>query len=64
MSKNYTHGGDIYGYYDKYGIYPIDFSSSLNPLNAPNEVYNAYIEAYKNSFNYPPYDYKNLRKAI
>ena len=50
MSKNYTHGGDIYSYYEKYGRYPIDFSSSLNPLNAPLEVTNAYVEAYKYSF--------------
>lgn len=64
MSKNYTHGGDIYSYYEKYGRYPIDFSSSLNPLNAPLEVTNAYVEAYKYSFAYPPHNYKELRKKI
>lgn len=64
MSKNYTHGGDIYSYYEKYGRYPVDFSSSLNPLNAPLEVTNAYVEAYKYSFAYPPHDYKKLREKI
>lgn len=64
MSKIYTHGGDIYSYYEKYGRYPVDFSSSLNPLNAPLEVTNAYVEAYKYSFAYPPHDYKELRKKI
>ena len=64
MSKTYTHGGDIYSYYEKYGRYPVDFSSSLNPLNAPLEVTNAYVEAYKYSFAYPPHDYKELRKKI
>lgn len=64
MSKTYTHGGDIYSYYEKYSRYPVDFSSSLNPLNAPLEVTNAYVEAYKYSFAYPPHDYKELRKKI
>ncbi len=64
MSKNYTHGGDIYSYYEKYSRYPVDFSSSLNPLNAPLEVTNAYVEAYKYSFAYPPHDYKELREKI
>lgn len=64
MSKNYTHGGDIYSYYEKYGRYPVDFSSSLNPLNAPLEVTNAYVEAYKYSFAYPPHNYKELRGKI
>lgn len=64
MSKNYTHGGDIYSFYEKYGYYPIDFSSSLNPLNAPDEVYNTYIQSYDLCFAYPPYNYKDLRKAI
>lgn len=64
MSRNYTHGGDIYSYYEKYGRYPVDFSSSLNPLNAPLEVTNAYVEAYKYSFAYPPHDYKELREKI
>lgn len=64
MNKTYTHGGDIYSYYEKYGRYPVDFSSSLNPLNAPLEVTNAYLEAYKYSFAYPPYNYKELREKI
>ncbi len=64
MSKTYTHGGDIYSYYEKYGRYPVDFSSSLNPLNAPLEVTNAYVEAYKYSFAYPPHNYKELREKI
>lgn len=64
MSKNYTHGGDIYSYYEKYGRYPVDFSSSLNPFNAPKAVHTAYEQAYNFSFAYPPYDYKDLRKAI
>ena len=64
MSRNYTHGGDIYSHYEKYGRYPVDFSSSLNPLNAPLEVTNAYVEAYKYSFAYPPHDYKELREKI
>lgn len=64
MSKNYTHGGDIFGFYEKYGRYPVDFSSSLNPLISPLEVTNAFVESYKECFAYPPYDYKELRKKI
>lgn len=64
MSKNYTHGGDIFSFYEKYGRYPVDFSSSLNPLVSPLEVTNAFVESYKECFAYPPYDYKELRKKI
>ena len=60
MSKNYTHGGDIFSFYEKYGRYPVDFSSSLNPLVSPLEVTNAFVESYKECFAYPPYDYKEL----
>ena len=49
MSKNYTHGGDIFSFYEKYGRYPVDFSSSLNPLVSPLEVTNAFVESYKES---------------
>lgn len=62
--KEYSHGGDIYSHYERYGIYPVDFSSSLNPLAAPMQVNNAFISSYNQSFAYPPYDYKILRKKL
>lgn len=62
--KEYSHGGDIYSHYEKYGVYPVDFSSSLNPLIAPVEVSNAFISSYAKSFAYPPHDYKLLRQKL
>ena len=62
--KEYSHGGDIYSHYKKYGVYPVDFSSSLNPLIAPVEVSNAFISSYAKSFAYPPHDYKLLRQKL
>ena len=62
--KEYSHGGDIYSHYEKYGVYPVDFSSSLNPLIAPIEVSNAFISSYAKSFAYPPHDYKLLRQKL
>lgn len=62
--KEYSHGGDIYTHYEKYGIYPVDFSSSLNPLIAPMEVSNAFISSYSKSFAYPPHDYEILRQKL
>lgn len=60
----YTHGGDIYSHYEKYGKYPLDFSSNLNPYIIPEPVKEAYIYAFNESFIYPPYDYKILRESI
>lgn len=62
--KEYSHGGDIYSHYEKYGVYPVDFSSSLNPLTAPMQVSNAFISSYAKSFAYPPHDYKILRTKL
>lgn len=64
IHQGYEHGGDIYSYYEKYGVYPLDFSSSLNPLKCPKAVEKVYKESYSNIFRYPEITYKRLRKAI
>lgn len=64
IQQGYEHGGDIYSYYEKYGVYPLDFSSSLNPLKCPKTVKKVYKESYNNLFRYPEITYKKLRKAI
>lgn len=64
IQKGYEHGGDIYSYYEKHGVYPLDFSSSLNPLKCPKSVKEVYKKSYNNIFQYPDISYKKLRKAI
>lgn len=62
--KSYTHGGDIFSYYNKYGKYPVDFSSSLNPYAENLNLKATFINSYDKCFIYPPYDYKVLCEKL
>ncbi len=64
MKRDYTHGGNIFGYYEKYGRYPVDFSSSLNPLYNRLNLEEEYSACFNKCFIYPPYNYKLLREKI
>ncbi len=64
MKKEYSHGGNIFNYYEKYGKYPVDFSSNLNPLYSELCLEKKYNEIYGKCFIYPPCDYKLLREKI
>lgn len=62
--KNYSHGGDIYSYKEKYGKIPKDFSINVNPLPLPSSVKEAYIKAFDKASVYPDHSSASLVKAL
>ncbi len=60
----FKHGGDVEGYFRKYGKYPIDFSSNINPLPLPSIVREAYINAFDLCDQYPDATYHDIKQAI
>lgn len=58
------HGGDTRGFFDHYGVTPLDFSANSNPLGVPCGVKRAICEAAENADRYPDPLCRELRVAI
>ena len=58
------HGGNIEKYKNKYGCYPLDFSSNISPLGMPGGVRSALMDAAADSVAYPDPECMKLREAI
>lgn len=59
-----THGGDIVGFKDRYGVSPLDFSVNTNPFGLSPRAREALSNVYKRCCEYPDPLYRNLRAAI
>ena len=53
MVEKLTHGGDIVGFYEKYGEKPLDFSANISPLGLPKAVKQGIINAIEEVEHYP-----------
>ena len=58
------HGGDITGYWEEYGICPLDFSANIAPLGVPQPVRNAVIGAIDHASDYPDPLCRDLVQAL
>lgn len=58
------HGGDIVGFYEKYGREPLDFSASLNPQGTPPQVLAAAAQALEQCAAYPDPHCRRLTRAL
>ena len=59
-----THGGDIVGFKDRYGVAPLDFSVNTNPFGLSPRAREALSNVHKRCCEYPDPLYRNLRAAI
>lgn len=58
------HGGDWFGYQEKYGRLPLDFSTNVSPLGLPDSVRSAAIQALSGVDRYPDPQCRRLRRDI
>lgn len=58
------HGGDIYSYKEAYGVFPLDYSSNINPLGIPKCIKKAIIKNIDSVINYPDTLSRNVRECI
>ena len=58
------HGGDTVGFFEKYGLTPIDFSVNTNPLGISPSAAESLKRSSESAYRYPDPMYRNLRKAI
>ncbi len=61
---NWNHGGDVAGFRQRYGIEPLDFSASLNPLGMPESVRAAARRAVDAAVPYPDPFCRDLANAL
>lgn len=59
-----VHGGDIQGYFEEYGSYPLDFSANVNPLGLPQGVKEALNAGMDGFAAYPDPLCRLLREKI
>lgn len=59
-----VHGGDIYGYRNAKGAWPLDFSANVNPFGVPSEVQEAVKAAVSEADVYPDPLCRVLVKAL
>lgn len=58
------HGGDVTGFRQRFGVMPLDFSASLNPLGMPPAVREAARQAVDEATPYPDPLCRELRAAV
>ncbi|MCD8350809.1 MAG: threonine-phosphate decarboxylase CobD [Planctomycetaceae bacterium] len=61
---SWNHGGDVAGYRQRYGVEPLDFSASLNPLGMPDSVRAAARRAVDAAVPYPDPFCRELADAL
>ena len=59
-----THGGDIVGFAEQYGVNPLDFSVNTNPFGFSPKAKAAFLQAAERACEYPDPLYRKLRAAI
>ena len=60
----FGHGGDVRSFEEEFGYRPIDFSSNVTPLGAPDAVRRAVIESLDRMHEYPDPECRDLAVAI
>ncbi|HKK95178.1 MAG TPA: histidinol-phosphate transaminase [Anaerovoracaceae bacterium] len=58
------HGGDYIGYFNKYGIMPIDYSENTSPFGIPEGVKSAICDSLEEASRYPDTLCRNLKTAL
>lgn len=62
--REYSHGGDSFSFMERFGMTPIDFSVSVNPVPLPASVKKAYMDAFGMANIYPDFRADKLREKI